>query len=287
MSPDTWRIRAGPLQLSRGLLMGVLNVTPDSFSDGGLYFEESDAMAAAQAMVAQGADLIDVGGESTRPGAQSVDVAEEIRRVLPVIARLAEDGVAVSVDTSKTSVAREAIAAGASVINDVTGAGSPGMVELMADSGAGVVVMHMQGTPRDMQVNPSYDDVVAEVAAWLSERAQTLIDRGISGESIAVDPGIGFGKTVSHNLDLLSRLHEIADLGFPVVLGTSRKSFLGKLTGIEDPARRDEATAITTAMGFERGARIFRVHDVARSRAALGVAAAIVTPQQWEEWSQG
>ncbi|MFZ0625573.1 MAG: dihydropteroate synthase [Acidimicrobiia bacterium] len=287
MSPDTWRIRAGPLQLSRGLLMGVLNVTPDSFSDGGLHFEQSDAMAAARTMVAQGADLIDVGGESTRPGAQPVDVAEETRRVIPVIARLAEDGVAVSVDTAKTSVARAAIAAGASVINDVTGAGSPGMVELMADSGAGVVVMHMQGTPRDMQVNPRYDDVVAEVAAWLSMRAQTLIDGGISRESIAVDPGMGFGKTVSHNLELLSRLHEIADLGFPVVLGTSRKSFLGKLTGIEDPARRDEATAITTAMGFERGARIFRVHDVARSRAALGVAAAIVTPQQWEEWSQG
>lgn len=273
--------------MSLGVIMGVLNVTPDSFSDGGLHFEEGDAMAAAHTMVAQGADLIDVGGESTRPGAQPVDAAEEIRRVVPVIARLADEGVVVSVDTSKTSVAREAIAAGANVINDVTGAGSPGMVELMADSGAGVVLMHMQGTPRDMQVDPSYDDVVVEVADWLSERAQTLIDGGVSRESIAVDPGIGFGKTLTHNLELLSRLPEIADLGFPVVLGTSRKSFLGKLTGIEDPARRDEATAITTALGFERGARIFRVHDVARSRAALGVAAAIVTTQQWEEWSQG
>ncbi|MGA7098062.1 MAG: dihydropteroate synthase [Acidimicrobiia bacterium] len=287
MSPHSWRIRRGPLQLSLGVIMGVLNVTPDSFSDGGLHFEEGDAMAAAHTMVAQGADLIDVGGESTRPGAQPVDAAEEIRRVVPVIARLADEGVVVSVDTSKTSVAREAIAAGANVINDVTGAGSPGMVELMADSGAGVVLMHMQGTPRDMQVDPSYDDVVVEVADWLSERAQTLIDGGVSRESIAVDPGIGFGKTLTHNLELLSRLPEIADLGFPVVLGTSRKSFLGKLTGIEDPARRDEATAITTALGFERGARIFRVHDVARSRAALGVAAAIVTTQQWEEWSQG
>lgn len=267
--------------------MGVLNVTPDSFSDGGLHFEERDALETADTMAARGADLVDVGGESTRPGAQPVDAAEEIRRVVPVIARLAESGVAVSVDTSKPSVASAAIAAGASVINDVTGASSPGMIELMADSGAGVVIMHMQGTPRDMQVNPTYGDVVVEVAAWLSERAGTLIDGGVYRQSIAIDPGIGFGKTISHNLELLSRLGEIVDLGFPVVLGTSRKSFLGKLTGIEDPSRRDEVTAITTAMGFERGARIFRVHDVARSRAALDVAAAIVTPQQWEEWSQG
>jgi dihydropteroate synthase len=266
--------------------MGVLNVTPDSFSDGGLHFAETDAVAAAGAMVSQGADLIDVGGESSRPGAEPVDVAEELRRVVPVVERLAAEGVTVSVDTSKAPVADRAIAAGASVINDVTGAVSPAMAELLAESGVGVVIMHMQGTPRDMQVDPTYKEVVADVARWLSERAQSLVAAGVAADQIAIDPGIGFGKTLRHNLELLNRLSEISDLGFPVVLGTSRKSFLGKLTGIVDPMRRDEATAITTAMGYDRGARVFRVHDVARSRAALRVAAAIVAAQQWEEWSQ-
>jgi dihydropteroate synthase len=265
--------------------MGVLNVTPDSFSDGGIHATAGEAVAAGFAMHEAGAAIIDVGGESTRPGAQSVTADDEIGRVLPVVELLADRGLLVSIDTSKPEVARAAIDAGAGILNDVTACSSPGMPELVAETGVGVVLMHMRGTPRDMQKDPHYEDVVVEVADFLAERASSLIGFGVSREAIAIDPGIGFGKTVSHNLQLLAGLSDLAALGYPVVLGTSRKSFLGKVTGIENPIERDGVTAVTTALGFERGARVFRVHDVSSSRAALVTAATIVAPQLWEEWS--
>ncbi|MDP9145509.1 MAG: dihydropteroate synthase [Actinomycetota bacterium] len=281
----SWQLRTKALDLSKGVIMGVLNVTSDSFSDGGLYLKRADAVAAGRSMVEAGAELIDVGGESTRPGAHPVPVVEELQRVLPVIEELASAGMIVSVDTSKAEVARAAIGAGAEIINDVTAASSELMTEVMAESGAGVILMHMKGTPRTMQQDPVYDSVVGEVASFLSGRAADVIEHGVAAGSIAVDPGIGFGKTTTHNLELLGGLARLTSLGFPVVLGASRKTFLGTLTGIEDPASRDGVTAVTTALGFERGARIFRVHDVASSRAALRVAAAIVNSQEWEEWS--
>ncbi|HEU5112472.1 MAG TPA: dihydropteroate synthase, partial [Acidimicrobiia bacterium] len=189
-------------------------------------------------------------------------------------------------DTSKPEVAHAAIGAGAEIVNDVTAAATEGMRDVVGESAAGVVLMHMKGTPRTMQRDPTYEDVVSEVVTFLRSKADEMIEAGVDRASIAIDPGIGFGKTVIHNLELIGRLEEIAKLGFPVVLGTSRKTFLGRVAGIEDPSRRDGVTAVTTALGFERGARVFRVHDVVSSRAALGLAAAIVDPQQWDEWSQ-
>lgn len=268
------------------MIIGVLNVTPDSFSDGGLHLEQADAIAFGRDLVSQGADLVDVGGESTRPGADPVPFAEELRRVVPVVEALVADGVVVSVDTSKPEVARAALEVGAEVVNDVTAAASERMAEVMAESGAGAILMHMKGRPRTMQQDPVYDDVVGEVGAFLAERARRVIAAGVDPSSIAIDPGIGFGKTVEHNLELIDGLGKLTGLGFPVVLGTSRKTFLGSITGIEVPAMRDGPTAVTTALGFERGARVFRVHDVASSRAALRLAAAIVNPEQWDEWSQ-
>jgi dihydropteroate synthase len=265
--------------------MAVVNVTPDSFSDGGLRLDETAAIEAGRAMASQGADIIDVGGESTRPGADAVPVDEELRRVLPVIEALASDGLIVSVDTSKPEVARAAVESGAEIINDVTAAAHEEMAVAMADSGAGVILMHMQGTPRTMQESPSYQDVVAEVASFLADRARRVIEAGVGADHIAIDPGIGFGKDVVHNLTLIARLETLVGVGYPVVLGTSRKSFLGRLTGIAQPAERDQVTAVTTALGFERGARVFRVHDVVSSRRALSVAGAIVSPQLWDEWS--
>jgi dihydropteroate synthase len=281
-----WRLRTRELDLSRGVIMAVLNVTPDSFSDGGLYLEKAAAVAAAGEMIELGADIIDVGGESSRPGASPVPADEELRRVIPVIEALAADGVVVSVDTSKPAVARAAVAAGAEIVNDVTAGSEHGMTEVMAEWNPGVILMHMRGTPRTMQQDPVYQDVVDEVGLFLADRARRVIAAGVDPASVAIDPGIGFGKTVRHNLELIDGLGKLAGLGFPVVLGASRKSFLGRLTGIEDPGARDEATAVTTALGFERGARVFRVHDVASSLAALRLAAAIVSLQQWDEWSQ-
>lgn len=282
-----WQLRTKSLDVSRGVIMGVLNVTSDSFSDGGLYLEQVDAVAAGRVMVEAGADVIDVGGESTRPGAHPVPIDEEMKRVLPVVEELAAGGTIVSVDTSKAEVARAAVEVGAEIINDVTAASSDQMAEVMAESGAGVILMHMKGTPRTMQQDPVYDSVVDEVASFLGGRAARVIGLGVAAGSIAVDPGIGFGKTTTHNLELIDGVARLTGLGFPVVLGASRKAFLGTLTGIEDPASRDGVTAVTTALGFERGARIFRVHDVASSRAALRVAAAIVNSQEWDEWSLG
>ena len=267
-------------------MVGILNVTPDSFSDGGDFLDVDKAVAAAEAMVSEGATIIDVGGESTRPGARTVPADEEADRVLPVVKGLVDRGVPVSVDTSKPEVAALAIASGASVINDVTGFRNPDMIDLAAVSRSGVVVMHMPGDPRTMQDEPRYNDVVDDVRAFVVGQALRLIDAGVDPSAVVVDPGFGFGKTARHNLELVNRLGEIAASGFPVMLGASRKSTLMTLTGEEDPKRRDGHSAVLTAIGFDRGARLFRVHDVARSRDALRIAAAIVNPQRWEEWQQ-
>jgi dihydropteroate synthase len=282
-----WKLRTRSLDVSQGLIMGVINVTPDSFSDGGINLDPSVAVAAGLQMAEAGADLVDVGGESTRPGASPVDDVEEIRRVVPVVTALAAAGLVVSVDTSKPDVARVALEAGAEVVNDVTAAASEGMVDVVSASGAGLIMMHMKGTPRTMQEDPVYEDVVAEVTQFLDDRASRALAGGVDPTSVALDPGIGFGKTATHNLQLIDGLGQLVEMGYPVVLGASRKTFLGKITGIADPSERDGVTAVTTALGFERGARVFRVHDVAASRAALSLAAAIVSPQKWHEWSQG
>jgi dihydropteroate synthase len=255
-------------------IMGVLNVTPDSFSDGGEWFSFDDAVAHGRALAAEGAAILDVGGESTRPGADPVGEEEERRRVVPVVEALA-GAAQLSVDTSKVAVARAALDAGATFVNDVTAFRSePEMAQLVAERGCECCLMHMLGEPRTMQDDPRYDDVVDDIKAFLSERAAFAVSEGIAEERIAVDPGIGFGKTLAHNLELLRRLDEIASLGFEVVIGTSRKSFLGRLTGRDDPHDRVAATLATTVLALERGATVFRVHDVAATADALKVAAA-------------
>jgi dihydropteroate synthase len=255
----------------------VLNVTPDSFSDGGAFLAPEAALAHARAMVAEGADLLDVGGESTRPGADPVGPEEELRRVMPVVEALAFEGaIPVSIDTSKAVVARAAAAAGASFVNDVTAfRGDPGMAAAVAEAGADVCLLHMQGEPRTMQENPRYDDVVAEVKAFLDERLAFAVREGIAEERVWLDPGIGFGKTLDHNLELLRRLGEIVALGRPVVIGASRKRFIGTLTGRPE-LDRAAGTIAANVLAFERGAHMFRVHDVAATRDALAVASATV-----------
>jgi dihydropteroate synthase len=256
-------------------IMGILNVTPDSFSDGGEWFGFEEAVEHARALVAEGADILDVGGESTRPGAVPVALDEEIRRVVPVVRSLRGGGAQVSVDTMKLAVAEAAVEAGATYVNDVTAfRHDPDLAAFVADRGCDCCLMHMLGEPRTMQQDPRYDDVVKDVRAFLEERAAFAMREGVRAERIMVDPGIGFGKTLHHNLELLRRLDEIVALGFPVVIGTSRKSFLGRLTGREDPHDRVAATLATTVLALERGAAVFRVHDVAPTRDALAVAAA-------------
>ena len=255
-------------------MMGVVNVTPDSFSDGGEFFESSDAIAQGRRLAAEGAAILDIGGESTRPGAQPVDADEELRRVIPVIEALADGATAVSIDTTKTQVASRALQAGATVVNDVSAFRfDPELAGFVADAGCECCLMHMLGEPRTMQQDPRYDDVVADVKAFLEERMRYAVDAGVAEDRIWLDPGIGFGKTLEHNLELLRRLDEIVALGRPVVVGTSRKSFLGKLTG-RDEKERLAGTIATNVMALERGARIFRVHDVADVVDALAVAAA-------------
>jgi dihydropteroate synthase len=251
---------------SRTHVMGILNVTPDSFSDGGLYAGAERAFAHAREMAAAGADIIDIGGESTRPGAEPLSEKEELRRIIPIIERLATElTVPVSVDTYKSSVARRALEAGASIVNDISGLRfSPDMAKIAADYGAAVVIMHIKGTPRDMQQNPVYDDVVVEVMSYLAEGIAIAVKAGVDREKILIDPGIGFGKTIEHNLTLLSRLDEFRSLGRPIVLGTSRKKFIGTILGIPVPEQRVDGTAATVALGIERGASVVRVHDVAR-----------------------
>ena len=266
--------------------MGIVNVTPDSFSDGGFFLEPERAIEHARRLVDEGADLLDVGGESTRPGARAVSAAEELDRVGPVLEGVrAEDrlaGVAISIDTSKVAVAEVALDIGAEIVNDVTALRSePQLAGLCAEQGCGLVLMHMQGTPRTMQEDPSYDDVVDDVKAFLTERIEFAISEGVAEERIWVDPGIGFGKTVEHNLALLRRLGELGELGRPIVIGASRKSFLGKLTGRE-VGERLGGTIASNVLALLGGAEVFRVHDVAEVRQALDVAEAILGRRAWE-----
>ena len=244
--------------------MGVLNVTPDSFSDGGRFATVDQAVAAGVRLSREGADLLDVGGESTRPGANPVTVEDELARVLPVVSGLVAHDLPVSIDTAKPAVAQAALAAGARVVNDVTGLEDPEMTSLVADSGAGVVIMHMQGSPRTMQDEPRYDDVVGEIAGFLEDRAARAEAAGVARDRIAIDPGIGFGKTLTHNVELLRNLDRFVSTGYPVLLGTSRKRFLAQILGNDLPAaERDGATGATVALAIEHGVAAVRVHNVA------------------------
>jgi dihydropteroate synthase len=272
-------------------MMGIVNVTPDSFSDGGRFLRPEAAVAHALSLAAEGADILDIGGESTRPGAEPVGVEEELRRVLPVIEGIAAACAElppparpqISIDTSKAAVAAAALGAGASLVNDVSAfRADPEMAAVVADAGADCCLMHMLGEPRTMQDDPRYGDVVDDVREFLQERLQFALDAGVARERIMLDPGIGFGKTVEHNLQLLQRLDELVALGSPVVIGTSRKGFLGRLGGASAGAERLAGTIATNVLALERGAQVFRVHDVAPLGEALAVATATLAGR-WTE----
>jgi dihydropteroate synthase len=277
--PRVWAIRGGAIPLDTPAIIGILNVTPDSFSDGGHFATVERAVAHAEKLRADGCQLIDVGGESTRPGADPVTVADETARVVPVIAALERRGIGpVSVDTRKAGVARAALDAGAAAVNDVSGlAFDPALAEVVAGAGCGLIVMHMRGTPDTMDGLAEYGHVAAEVAAELAAAAARAEAVGVPRERIAVDPGFGFAKTPAHNFRLLDELATIVGLGYPVAVGPSRKRFLGAATGrpVED---RDRATAVACAFAWERGARLFRVHDVVSTREALTLASATTSP---------
>jgi dihydropteroate synthase len=260
----------------RPSVMGVVNVTPDSFSDGGVNLDPVDAVASARRMLAEGAAIVDVGGESTRPGAEGVDADEELRRIAPVLEALRGE-VPVSIDTSKAEVARRAVELGAELVNDVTALrADPELAGVVAGSGAYLCLMHMRGEPRTMQVDPRYEDVVSEVAAFLEDRLRAAVAAGIAEERICLDPGIGFGKTVEHNFELIRRLDELTALGRPVLVGISRKSSLGKLLGDPDATTGSVAASIGAAVAaYERGATILRVHDVREHVEALVAARAV------------
>ncbi len=265
-----WKCSQYSFDAKMPIIMGILNLTPDSFSDGGSYASEEDAIARALQMVDEGALIIDVGGESARPGAAPVTVEEECDRVLSVVHALAEKGICVSIDTRHAEVARAAIEAGASIINDVTGFRDPAMVEVATSCDAGLVVMHMGGDdPKTMQDDPRYDDVVAEVCAYLSDRANCLIDQGVGRSRICLDPGPGFGKTAKQTIELMRNFHELNRLGFPTMVAVSRKSYIGEAYHIEDPKERDDASAAEALMAVELGASIIRTHNVALTAAAL------------------
>jgi dihydropteroate synthase len=257
--------------------MGIVNVTPDSFSDGGVNFRPEDAIAAARRMVAEGAAIVDVGGESTRPGSDAVPPAEELRRVVPVLEAIAGEQ-PVSIDTAKAEVARRAISLGAELVNDVTALrGDPALAEVVAESGVYLCLMHMLGEPRTMQLDPRYDDVVSEIKAFLEERLRFAVAEGISEENVCLDPGIGFGKTVRHNFELIRRLDELTALGRPLVVGFSRKSSLGKILGDPEAKTGPLSASIAAAVAaYERGATILRVHDVREHVEALTAAQAVV-----------
>lgn len=264
---------AGAQRLGDVTLVGIVNATPDSFSDGGLHLDPRSAVARGRELLGEGAALLDVGGESTRPGAQPVGVEEELARVLPVVEGLA--GARISIDTTKLRVAQAAVAAGASVVNDVTAfRGEPALAGFVAERGLDCCLMHMAGEPRTMQADPRYEDVVSEVKAFLEARMAFAVAEGVPEARIWLDPGLGFGKTVAHNLELLRRLDELVALGRPVLFGASRKAFIGAITGRDVPAERAVGTAAANVLAYQRGARIFRVHDVAATRDALAVAAA-------------
>ena len=299
-----WRCRGREFELTeRTLVMGIVNVTPDSFSDGGQFFAPAAAIAHARRLIAEGAEIVDIGAESTRPGAEPVPAEEQTRRLMPVLEALAADGACVSVDTASAAVARHTLAAGAAIVNDVTALGDPAMARVVADAGAGLVLMHMRGTPRTMQDDPRYDDAAREVTEWLGARLETARGSRVAAECVALDPGIGFGKTPLHNFELLARLAELAGLGRPVVVGVSRKSFLGKGAGkaagsaagagaavetnpgarasaaprrapLPDlpPDQRLEGGLAAAAVAVFLGARIVRTHDVAATVRAVRIA---------------
>jgi dihydropteroate synthase len=271
-----WQCRDRRIGLgTKPLVMGIVNVTPDSFSDGGRHARADAAARHGMEMLKAGADILDIGGESTRPGAAPVDGREELARVMPVVEALAGSGAVLSIDTTKASVARAALEAGAHIVNDVSAmTADPAMAGVARDAGAGVVLMHMQGSPRTMQVAPSYGDVVAEVASYLAGRLRDLAAAGMPVEAMAVDPGIGFGKTTAHNLSLLAGLRALAQLGRPVVIGCSRKRFIGEVTGRPVEGRMAGSLGAAAAAVL-LGANVLRVHDVAESRDAALVAAAV------------
>lgn len=274
--PMDLQVKDRRLAVDHPLIMGIVNVTPDSFFDGGRFYDPQQAVAHAVQLVEEGADLLDIGAESTRPGALPVDEEEEHRRLIPVVAAVAKAvSVPISVDTSKAAVARAAIDAGAVMINDVTALrGDTTMVEVVAKTGAGLVLMHMQGTPETMQRSPHYDDVIEDITRFLAERARFAMDRGVAHERIVLDPGIGFGKTLTHNVDLLANLDAFLQLGFPLLVGPSRKGFIGQLTR-QSPEGRAWGTAGVVALAVEHGANILRVHDVAPMKDVVTVADAI------------
>ena len=259
------------------VLMGVLNVTPDSFSDGGEFFDPDKAVARAVSLLDEGAQIVDVGGESTRPGSDPVGPEEELSRVMPVLRGIlaARPEAIVSIDTYRASTAETTLDAGARVVNDVTALGDTRMAGVVVERGCPVVLMHMQGEPKSMQQDPRYEDVVREVRDFLARRAESAIQAGVEEGNIVLDPGIGFGKTLEHNLTLLNRLDALVELGFPVLVGASRKSFLGKIVGSGSPKDRLFGTVASNVVAYERGARLFRVHDVRANKEALAVAAAI------------
>ena len=263
------------LELGRPLIMGVVNVTPDSFSDGGRYFTSDEAIRQAWRLVEDGAELLDIGGESSRPGAESVSVQDEIDRILPVVRALRDADVPVSIDTVKPDVMKAALDAGASMVNDINALRVPAALKAVAASDAAICLMHMQGNPRTMQQEPSYENVIVEVKTYLVDRARAVMVAGVDCDRIVLDPGFGFGKSLEHNLDLLGRLDEIAALGFPTMAGLSRKSMLGAITGrsVDDRLHASVAAALLAA---ERGASILRVHDVAATRDALAVRDALL-----------
>ncbi len=272
-----WQCRGHELRLgARTLVMGILNVTPDSFADGGCYLDPEQALDHALAMAAAGADILDIGGESTRPGAAAVSEAEEARRIMPVVRALAgRTTCLLSIDTRRALVARMALDAGAAIINDVSAlTHDPAMAGVVIEAGAGVILMHMQGQPATMQQAPAYTDVVGEVTHYLAMRIQALVEQGMATEHLAVDPGIGFGKTLEHNLQLLAALPTFAPIGRPVVVGASRKSFLGRITGREPPERL-AASLGAAAYAMARGAHVVRVHDVRETRDVAAVVDAL------------
>ena len=279
VSERTWRCRDHLFFLeSRTLVMGVLNVTPDSFSDGGLFADTESAVAHGAHLADDGADIVDIGGESTRPGADPVTIDEELRRVLPVIEGLhaARPDILLSIDTRHSLVANEAVAAGASIVNDISGGHDPVMLRVVHDSGAGLVLMHMQGDPHTMQVQPHYDDVVAEVHEFLRERVEAAVFAGISADRLCVDPGIGFGKDLGHNLALLRAIERFRDLDAAVLVGSSRKRFIGELSGVDEASLRLEGSIAAAVLSVAFGADVVRVHDVAETVRALRIADAIV-----------
>ncbi|HGE72100.1 TPA: dihydropteroate synthase [Candidatus Poribacteria bacterium] len=261
----------------RTLIMGILNVTPDSFSDGGLFVSIESAIEHANKMIEDGADIIDIGGESTRPGAEAVPVDVELNRVIPVISELSKStNICISIDTYKSSVAKIAIDNGACIVNDISALSDPDMAGVVAKSGVPIILMHKKGSPKDMQISPHYDSLIDEIIQYLQDKISIAEKSGISPDKIVIDPGIGFGKTVEHNLEILRRLGEFKSLGKPILIGTSRKSFIGKILNIDDPKDRVDGTSATVAIAIANGADIIRVHDVRQMKMVARMADAIV-----------